>query len=121
MSRLDIYIHRGQRDAPPEWFVKKQERDNEIKRECESYIARCDALMDRAKKAHGKLKKGGHTYIGSISGRAIDQVKKAKAHFGLAINNLNDTQKRDQWFHSGLQEFAVAERDVASAESDAQR
>ena len=77
--------------------------------------------MDRVKIAQRRAKKSVRTLTPGKSSGAEQAVKMARASYGLAINNLNDKSKREEWFDKAKQGERQAIEYVEAMEQDVAR
>lgn len=112
----------GRADGSPE-VAAFLERKAARKALSEAGIAKTNLLMAQVEAHLKSLKKQNRTPSNGRASGAKDQVKTARAHFGLALNSLDngDTQKYDRWMASAAMELTKAEGYVQALEQDVNR
>lgn len=98
-------------DASPE-MSRFQERQQARRSRAEAGIREGDALMAQVDDALRRIKKAGQTPYNGRCASAKDSVKTARAHYGLAINNLSEQSKFESWIASGDTKLGEAATNV---------
>jgi hypothetical protein len=107
----------ARRDAAPEWFAAMQERKTERLKVAQTNKENAEKLRPRAEAARKTVKKYGSTLSGMAD--AAEFIKRAVAGYGLAINNVGDKQKYDEWCANAAANLIEAERALKNWERHA--
>lgn len=121
MSKYDDLIAKADSvraicDASP-GMEQMRQRQAERKSKAEAGQAEAQKLVDRATTVLKALRKLDTTYVGDPAAAALDKAKSVRAQYGLALNNIQDANKFNDWMASAARDTPDAESRVARAES----